>query len=141
MLGALPAALIAIDAVRPDIVSTGALLALQVLTGVLGGAGYAAAFGLLALRLDERRGPVTRAVAAVGQRSLTFYLFNSVLVAVVLHHDLLAVGDRVDSIGALAVAARRLARGAGRRGVDGPHRPSRSGGRAAAPARGRQPDG
>jgi uncharacterized protein len=27
-----------------------------------------------------------------------------VLVAVVLHHDLLAVGDRVDSIGALVVA-------------------------------------
>ncbi|GAA1238011.1 DUF418 domain-containing protein [Pseudonocardia alaniniphila] len=105
MLGALPAALIAIDAVRPDIVSTGALLALQVLTGVLGGAGYAAAFGLLALRLDARRGPITQAVSAVGQRSLTFYLLNSVLVAVVLHHDLLAVGDRVDSIGALAVAA------------------------------------
>ncbi|WP_433289244.1 DUF418 domain-containing protein [Pseudonocardia sp. CA-142604] len=104
LLGALPAALIAIDAVRPGIVSTGALLALQVLTGVFGGAGYAAAFGLLALRLDARRDPITRAVSAVGQRSLTFYLFNSVLVAVVLHHDLLAVGDRVDSIGALAVA-------------------------------------
>jgi uncharacterized membrane protein YeiB len=100
----LPAALIAVDALRPDVVSTGALLALQVLTGVLGGAGYAAAFGLLALRLDERRGPITRAVAAVGQRSLTFYLLNSVLVAVVLHHGLLGLGERVDSLGALAVA-------------------------------------
>ncbi|GAA1303759.1 DUF418 domain-containing protein [Pseudonocardia xinjiangensis] len=104
LLGALPAALIEVDALRPDVVSTGALLALQVLTGVLGGAGYAAAFGLLALRLDERRGPITRAVAAVGQRSLTFYLVNSVLVAVVLHHHLLGLGERVDSLGALAVA-------------------------------------
>jgi hypothetical protein len=52
VLGALPAALITIVAVRPDVVSTGALLALQVLTGVLGGAGDAAVFGLLALRLQ-----------------------------------------------------------------------------------------
>jgi uncharacterized protein len=104
VLGALPAALIAIDAIRLDIPSTGVLLALQVLTGVLGGAGYAAAFALLALRLGERRGPLTRAVAAVGRRSLTFYLLNSVLVAVVLHRELLGLGERVGSLGALAVA-------------------------------------
>jgi uncharacterized protein len=104
LLGALPAALIAVGALRPDAVSTGALLALQVLTGVLGGAGYAAAFGLLALRLEGREGPITRAVAAMGQRSLTFYLVNSVLFALVLHHDLLGLGERVYNLGALAVA-------------------------------------
>jgi uncharacterized membrane protein YeiB len=40
----------------------------------------------------------------VGQRSLTFYLFDSVVVAVVLHHDLLGLGAHADSLGALAVA-------------------------------------
>lgn len=104
LLGALPSALIAVGALRLDAVPTGLLLALQVLTGVFGGAGYAATFGLLALRLDRRGGPITRAVAAVGQRSLTFYLFDSVAVAVILHHDLLGLGERVDSFGALVVA-------------------------------------
>ncbi|QGK72076.1 DUF418 domain-containing protein [Allosaccharopolyspora coralli] len=103
VLGAVPAALIGIGAVQLAVVPTGLLLSLQVLTGVLGGAGYAAGFALLALRLDRHRGALTRAVAAVGQRSLTFYLLNSVTVAVVLHPDLLGVGAHVDSLGALAV--------------------------------------
>jgi uncharacterized protein len=104
LLGALPAALIGVGALQIGVLPTGLLLALQVLTGVCGGAGYAPAFALLALQLDARRGPLTRAVAAVGQRSLTFYLFDSVVVAVVLHHDLLGVGTHVDSAGALTIA-------------------------------------
>jgi uncharacterized protein len=104
VLGALPAAVIEVGLLDLAAVPTGLLLSLQVLTGIFGGAGYAALFALLASRLDRRRGPLTRAVAAVGQRSLTFYLFNSVVVAVVLHPDLLGVGTHAGSIGALAVA-------------------------------------
>ena len=104
LLGALPAASIGAGVLQLGVLPTGLLLALQVLTGVCGGAGYAAAFALLALRLETRRGPLVRAVAAVGQRSLTFYLFDSVMVAVILHHDLLGLGAHVDSLGALAVA-------------------------------------
>lgn len=103
VLGAVPAALIEVGIVQLAFLPTGLLLSLQLLTGVLGGAGYAAGFALLALRLDRHRGALTRAVAAIGQRSLTFYLFNSVMVAVVLHPDLLGVGAHVDSLGALAV--------------------------------------
>lgn len=104
LLGALPAALVNVGVLSVDWVSTGLLLALQVLTGVLGGAGYAALFGVLSIRLAERRGPLTRAVAAVGQRSLTFYLFNSVLVAAILHPELGGVGAHVGPFGALATA-------------------------------------
>ena len=104
-LGALPAALIEVGFLELDVVPTGLLLSMQILTGVVGGAGYAALFALLSLRLDRRRGPVTRAVAAVGQRSLTFYLFNSVVVALVLHPDLLGIGEHVSSLGALVVGA------------------------------------
>lgn len=103
VLGAVPAALIEVGVVELAVVPTGLLLSLQVLTGILGGAGYAAVFALMALRLGRRRGALTRAVAAVGQRSLTFYLFNSVVVAVVLHPDLIGVGAHVGSLGALAV--------------------------------------
>jgi uncharacterized protein len=104
LLGALPSALLGVGALQLGVLPTGLLLALQVLTGVCGGAGYAAAFALLAMRLEARRGPLTRAVAAVGQRSLTFYLFDSIMVAVILHHDLLGLGAHVDSLGALGVA-------------------------------------
>jgi uncharacterized protein len=104
LLGALPSALIGVGALLLGVLPTGLLLALQVLTGVCGGAGYAAAFALLALRLEARRGPLTRAVSAVGQRSLTFYLYDSIMVALLLHHDLLGIGAHVDSLGALAVA-------------------------------------
>lgn len=50
-------------------------------TGVFGGFGYAALLVLVAHRIGER--PLTRAIAAVGQRSLTCYLSQSVVWAVV----------------------------------------------------------
>ncbi|WP_433699143.1 DUF418 domain-containing protein [Nocardiopsis sp. CA-288880] len=103
--GALPSALTAVGALEPGAVAQGLMMALQVLTGVFGGAGYAALFTLWAIRPDRGRGPLTRAVAEVGQRSLTFYILNSVLVAAVLHPDLAGMGPRVGGFGALVVAA------------------------------------
>ena len=55
--------------------------ALHTLGGFAGGIGYAAAFGLLALRL---RGPAGEALAAVGRRSLSCYLAQSVAFAALL---------------------------------------------------------
>lgn len=104
LAGALPSALTAVGALEPGAVSGGLLMALQVLTGVCGGAGYAALFTLWAIRLERAPGPLTRAVAAVGRRSLTFYILDSVLVAVVLHPDLVGLGTRVGGAGALVVA-------------------------------------
>lgn len=100
--GATPAALMTVGAIQPDTLSAGLLLALQILTGVFGGAGYAAVFALLSIRLSRSRGPVTRAVSAVGQRSLTFYLANSVVLALLLHPGLL--GLPVGEFGALVAA-------------------------------------
>ncbi|WP_193518591.1 DUF418 domain-containing protein [Nocardiopsis kunsanensis] len=102
--GALPSALMALGAMEPGVVEGGLLLGLQVLTGVAGGAGYAAAFTLLAIVLERRKGPLTRAVAAMGQRSLTFYILNSVLVAVVLQPDLVGLGTTLGGFGALVTA-------------------------------------
>lgn len=47
--------------------------------GVLGGMGYAALIALIAHRLGARRGPISLAVSAAGQRSLTCYLAQSVV--------------------------------------------------------------
>jgi uncharacterized protein len=103
LAGALPLALTVVGALSPEPVERGLLMALQVLTGVCGGAGCAALFTLLAIRLERTRGPLTRAVAAVGERSLSCYLLNSALVAIVLHPDLVGLGPQVGVLGSLVV--------------------------------------
>ena len=55
---------------------------LQQVTGYAGGLGYAALIALVAARATGPRGPVTDALAALGQRSMTFYLAQSVTWAV-----------------------------------------------------------
>ena len=62
-------------------------------TGILGGFGYAALISLLAVKLQRRRGPVVDAVAAVGQRSMTCYLAQSVVWMVAFTPFLLDLSD------------------------------------------------
>ncbi|WP_434739336.1 DUF418 domain-containing protein [Micromonospora sp. SH-82] len=52
--------------------------ALHQASGYAGGLGYAALIALVAARLAGRQGPVANALAALGQRSMTFYLAQSV---------------------------------------------------------------
>lgn len=51
-------------------------------SGVLGGFGYASLIALISLRIGREHGRITQPVAAVGQRSLTCYLVQSVVWAV-----------------------------------------------------------
>lgn len=83
VLGGLPLALIKAGA-WPGYTPLNALVAggLHQVTGYAAGFGYAALIALVAVRLADRRGPVTNALTALGQRSLTFYLAQSVVWAV-----------------------------------------------------------
>jgi uncharacterized protein len=69
--------------------------ALHALGGYAGGMGYAALFGLLAIRLAHRSGPgpATRALQACGQRSLSCYLAQSVAFVALLPAWTLGLGD------------------------------------------------
>ncbi len=60
-------------------------------TGILGGFGYAALVSLLTRRLELRRGTMVNAIAAVGQRSMTCYLAQSVIWALVFTPFLLGL--------------------------------------------------
>lgn len=83
VLGAQPVALVLAGVLPvPDTQTLELLGPLHDSTGILGGFGYAALVALLALRLEARRGPVVDAIAAVGQRSMTCYLAQSVVWAV-----------------------------------------------------------
>ncbi|GAA1229750.1 DUF418 domain-containing protein [Pseudonocardia alaniniphila] len=69
--------------------------ALHTVGGYAGGIGYAAAFGLLAIRLAQRGGPgpVTHALQACGQRSLSCYLAQSVVFVALLPAWTLGLGN------------------------------------------------
>lgn len=85
----------------PDL---GLLVTLHDATGYLGGPGYAAALALLAGRIGQRRGLVTRAVTAVGQRSLTCYLSQSVVWTLVFAPYALDLSDDLGVAGTAALA-------------------------------------
>ncbi|MEU6248020.1 DUF418 domain-containing protein [Glycomyces sp. NPDC047010] len=104
LAGAVPLALAGAGVIEVGDLGYGVLNTVQELTGVFGGIGYVALFGLLALRLAGREGPGTRLLAAAGQRSLSVYLFVSLALALVMNQDLLGVGDLVGKAGAVGVA-------------------------------------
>ncbi|RGE17328.1 DUF418 domain-containing protein [Leucobacter sp. wl10] len=74
------------------------------LGGVAGGIGYAALFGVIGMRLKERPGAVTRAVAAVGKRSLSSYLMQSVVFAPLLAAWGFGLGARINTAAAFGIA-------------------------------------
>jgi uncharacterized membrane protein YeiB len=76
-LGGLPLALVGAGWVHVDKDAVSALELLSHVSGMFGGPGYVALFGLLVLRIRKQSVPV-QAIAALGQRSLSGYLFQSV---------------------------------------------------------------
>ena len=109
-LGPLPSALNHVGAIAvPDHAAWIFFYPVQILTGFFGGLGYVALFGLLGHRVALRRagtparnllttdGPFLGAVQAVGKRSLTSYLLQSVLCAPVLAAWGLGLGEHLSS--------------------------------------------
>ncbi|SHJ66165.1 Uncharacterized membrane protein YeiB [Nocardiopsis flavescens] len=76
--------------------------ALHVLSGHAGGFAAAALVGLWALRPVD--GPFATAVAALGRRSLTFYLFQSVVFVALLYPFTLGLADDLGAAAGLCVA-------------------------------------
>ena len=134
VLGAQPVSLVLAGAVPlPGEDAFAQARALHAATGVLGGAGFAAAIALLSLRLAGSPGRVVRALAATGQRSLTCYLAQSVVWAIVFTPFLLGLAGRLTVATTAAAGDRDLAgdgRARRRAGAGGPARAVRG---AAAP--------
>jgi uncharacterized protein len=94
--GGLPMALASAGWLHVD-ESTAALMSmLHGVSGMFAGPGYVALFGLVALRVSRRGTPgrTVAALSALGQRSLSGYLFQSVAWLVLLAPYTLALSDR-----------------------------------------------
>ncbi|THV28430.1 DUF418 domain-containing protein [Glycomyces paridis] len=105
VLSALPVALIAIGAWEPSKNLWVGASALTLLGGMYAGLGYICGFALLAHRLRGfgRRG-VPGALAAVGERSLTSYLLQSIIMAPLLTAWGFGLGEDMGYLAAFGVA-------------------------------------
>lgn len=102
-LGGLPHALHLVKVI-PDEQAPWMFMGVAQFSGMLAGVGYAALVALVAASLSHG-GAAVRAVAAVGKRSLSCYLFQSVVFAPLLCAWGLGVGAKINTAGALAIAA------------------------------------
>lgn len=102
-LGGVPSALQHLGLLGLPEVASWAPMPLATATGPFAGAGYAALFALLAARAPQP-GQVTGPIAALGRRSLSGYLWQSIVMAPLLAAWGFGVGARVGVAGVLAIA-------------------------------------
>jgi uncharacterized membrane protein YeiB len=103
VIGGLPYALISAGVWAGGPGAAAATGWLFLLTGYAGGFGYAALIALAAARMGARRGPVVRALAACGERSMTSYLLQSVAWIVLFAPYMLDLAVRVSGTAAVAM--------------------------------------
>ncbi|MDP9869238.1 MULTISPECIES: DUF418 domain-containing protein [Streptosporangium] len=94
--GGLPTALVSAGWLHVDESAASLMLLLHGGSGMFAGPGYVAVFGLIVMRIT-RPGPVVGALSALGRRSLSGYLFQSVAWLVLLAPFTLDLGDRFGS--------------------------------------------
>lgn len=100
--GGLPLALVSSGVLHADSRTVERMFVLHQGSGMFGGPGYVALFGLAAVRLLRAKSlpgasTITSSLAALGQRSLSAYLFQSVAWLVFLSPYTLALGGRFGS--------------------------------------------
>lgn len=102
--GALPLGLIQIGAwARPSAVALWVAALAQPLTGYLGGIGLAAIIALIAIRAGRRRNRLATAVEALGRRSMSLYLFQSIAFIAAFAPYGLGLQDDLGLAGAMGV--------------------------------------
>lgn len=99
LLGSIPQALVSAGTLTPDAATRSLILTLHNVGGMYAGPGYVALFGLIASWLSRRTAdptaaPVTGALVALGRRSLSGYLFQSIVWLALLLPFTLNLTDR-----------------------------------------------
>ncbi|GAB2550758.1 DUF418 domain-containing protein [Gracilibacillus alcaliphilus] len=82
LVGAIPLVLIN-DIWFPSFFIAGIAYGIHIITGFAGGVGYAALFGMLGASI-KHYGVIVKAIAAMGKRSLTFFVIHEVLIVILL---------------------------------------------------------
>ena len=89
----------------PSSLLGGSMGASHAVTGLAGGIGVIAAIALVANRIGAEPGPIATAIAALGQRSLSLYMFQSVVFLAVFSPIAGGLGGHMGFAGAALVGA------------------------------------
>ncbi|MBY7145100.1 DUF418 domain-containing protein [Virgibacillus sp. NKC19-3] len=90
LVGAIPLVLIN-DVWFPSLFNAGLAYGIHILTGFAGGIGYATLFGLFEAGM-KYQGVIVKAIAAMGKRSLTFFVIHEVFIVLLLSPIALNLG-------------------------------------------------
>ncbi|WP_462422064.1 DUF418 domain-containing protein [Salinicoccus sp. Marseille-QA3877] len=82
IIGAIPLVLIN-DLIFPSYFNAGLIYGVHIISGLFAGLGYAALFGILGHKINAPN-KITHAMAAMGKRSLTFFVLHEILIVVFL---------------------------------------------------------
>ncbi len=105
LAGSAPLGLVLTGAWQPDGAALLAASLAQPITGYLGGIGMATGIALIAIVAERRRNRLTVAVEALGQRSMSMYLFQSIVFVAVFYPFGLGLQDDLGIAGATGVGA------------------------------------
>ncbi|MGM0803814.1 MAG: DUF418 domain-containing protein [Bacillota bacterium] len=102
LVGSIPLVLLG-EVWAPSLFTAGNIYGVQILTGIAGGIGYAAFFGLIGCFL-KRPGPIARSLIALGKRSLTFYILNEMILVILLSPVAFGLGGELSIISVTGIA-------------------------------------
>lgn len=103
LAGALPLVLIN-DIWFPDLFIAGLIYGLHMITGLAAGIGYSGLFGLLALSIQHRR-RIVESIAAMGKRSLTFFVMHECLIVITMSPVAFDLGAHLNMTTAVILGA------------------------------------
>ena len=102
LLGAMPHVLVN-DILFPELFTAGLTYGLHMITGLGAGYGYAGLFGLLGVAI-QKRGIIIESIAAMGKRSLTFFVTQECLIVIAMSPVALNLGGHLNLTGSVILA-------------------------------------
>lgn len=103
ILGAIPLVLIN-DIWFPELFPAGIVYGVHMMSGLFAGIGYAGLFGLIGI-VVQHRGTVVDAIAAMGKRSLTFFVMHECLIVITMSPAFFNLGAHLNVSTASILAA------------------------------------
>ena len=94
IIGAIPLVLIN-DLIFPSYFNAGLIYGVHIISGLFAGLGYAALFGILGHKINAPN-KITHAMAAMGKRSLTFFVLHEILIVVFLSPIAFDLGTHIN---------------------------------------------
>ncbi|MED1606867.1 DUF418 domain-containing protein [Cytobacillus kochii] len=104
VIGALPLALIGIRLWDPALEWLSFAVVLHILTGIAGGLGYTALIALVSIKAQDKLPKISLTIAALGKRSLTFYIYQEGLLVLLLSPVAFGLGRYLNSTGVFLIA-------------------------------------